>query len=164
MNNIILPFAINRLNRSLCMQDIVWFNKIMNIFIYIYHTLILVSHHKRLYLKFFNWMYFISNQLDICRTYGTITGDMIQPFFHYNDVIMSAIASQISSLTIVYSDVYSGVDQRKHQSSASLAFVRGIHRWQVNSPHKRPITRKMFSFDDVIMYQRDVPCSTWNIM
>ena len=42
-------------------------------------------------------------------------------------------------------------DQRKHQSSASLAFVRGIHRWPVNSPHKRPVTRKMFPFDDIIM-------------
>ena len=47
---------------------------------------------------------------------------------HYNDVIMGAIASQITSLTIVYSIVYSDADQRKHQSSASLAFVRGIHR------------------------------------
>ena len=47
---------------------------------------------------------------------------------HYIDVIMGTIASQITSLTIVYSTVYSGADQRKHQSSASLAFVRGIHR------------------------------------
>ena len=70
---------------------------------------------------------------------------------HYNDVIMSAIASQITSLTIVYSTVYSDTDQRKHQSSASLAFVRGIHRWLVNSPHIRPAMRKMFPFDDVIM-------------
>ena len=46
---------------------------------------------------------------------------------HYNDVIMTTVASQITSLTIVYSIVYSGADQRKHQSSASLAFVRGIH-------------------------------------
>ena len=42
-------------------------------------------------------------------------------------------------------------DQRKHQSSAALVFVRGIHRWPVNSPHKGPVTRKMFSFDDVII-------------
>ena len=70
---------------------------------------------------------------------------------HYNDVIMGAIASQITSLTIVYSTVYSDADQRKHQSSASLAFVRGIHRGPVNSPHKWPVTRKMFPFDDVIM-------------
>ena len=70
---------------------------------------------------------------------------------HYNDVLMGAIASQITSLTIVYSTVYSSVDQRKHQSSASLAFVRGIHRGPVNSPYKWPVTRKMFPFDDVIM-------------
>ena len=65
---------------------------------------------------------------------------------HYNDVIMGAIASQITSHTIVYSNVYSDADQRKHQSSASLAFVRGIHRWPVNSPHKWPVTRKRFPF------------------
>ena len=70
---------------------------------------------------------------------------------HYNDVIMGTMASQITSLTIVYSNFYSGADQRKHQSSASLAFVWGIHRGPVNSPHKWPVTRKMFPFDDVIM-------------
>ena len=37
------------------------------------------------------------------------------------------------------------------KSSASLAFVRGIHRWPMNSPHKGPVTRKMLPFDDVIM-------------
>ena len=67
---------------------------------------------------------------------------------------MSLIASQITSLTIVYSTVYSSADQRKYQSSASLAFVRGIHRGPVNSPHKGPVTRKTFPFDDVIMYVR----------
>ena len=72
---------------------------------------------------------------------------------HYDDVITGAIASQITTLTIVYSAVYSGANQRKHQRSASLAFVRGIHRWPVNSPHKWPVTRKMFSFDDVILHQ-----------
>ena len=71
--------------------------------------------------------------------------------YHYDDVIMSAIASQITGLTIVYSTVYPGADQSKHQSSASLAFVWGIHRGPVNSPHKWPVTRKMFPFDDVIM-------------
>ena len=70
---------------------------------------------------------------------------------HYTDVIMGAIASQITTLTIVYSTVYSDADQRKHQSSASLAFARGIHRSPVNFPHKRPVTRKMFPFDDDIM-------------
>ena len=66
---------------------------------------------------------------------------------------MGAIASQITSLTIVYSTVYSDADQRKHQSSVSLAFVREIHRGPVNSPHKWPVTRKMFPFDDVIMHR-----------
>ena len=57
------------------------------------------------------------------------------------------MASQITSLMIVYSTVYTGADQSKHQSSASLAFVQGIHRWPVNSPHKGPLTQKMFPFD-----------------
>ena len=70
---------------------------------------------------------------------------------HYNDVIMNTVPSQITSLTSVYSTVYSDADQRKHQSSASLAFVREIHRRPVNSPHKWPVTRKIFPFDDVIM-------------
>ena len=64
---------------------------------------------------------------------------------------MGTIASQITSITIVYSTVYSDADQRKHQSCASLAFVRGIHRGPMNFPHKWPVTRKMFPFDDVIM-------------
>ena len=64
---------------------------------------------------------------------------------------ISAMASQITSLMIVYSTVYSGADQRKRQNSASLVFVRGRHRWPVVSPHKGPVTRKMFPFDDVIM-------------
>ena len=64
---------------------------------------------------------------------------------------MDAMASQITSVSIVYSTVCSGADQRKHQSFASLPFVREIHRWPVNSPHKGPATRKMFPFDDVII-------------
>ena len=80
-----------------------------------------------------------------------LTQHKIAITIHYNDVIMGAIASQITSLTTVYSTLYSDADQRKHQSSASLAFVRGIHRWPVNSPHKGPVTRKMLPFDDVIM-------------
>ena len=70
---------------------------------------------------------------------------------HYDDVKMTMLASQITSLMVVYSIVYSGVNQRKHQSSASLAFVREIHRGPVNFPHKWAVTRKMFPFDDVIM-------------
>ena len=68
---------------------------------------------------------------------------------------MSAIASQITNLTFVYSTVYSDTDETKHQSSASLAFVRVLHRWLVNSPHEGPVTRKMFPFDDVIMILPD---------
>ena len=64
---------------------------------------------------------------------------------------MSVMAFEIASLTIVYSSIYSGTDERKHQSSASIPFVMGIHRRPVNSPYKGPITRKIFPFDDVIM-------------
>ena len=82
-------------------------------------------------------------------------------WLHYNDAIMGTIASQITSLTIVYSTVYSDADKRKYQSSASLGFVRGIHRGTVNSPspvnspHKWPVTRKMFPFDDGIKHGTD---------
>ena len=92
---------------------------------------------------------------------------------HYNNVIMGTIASQITSFTIVYSIVYLDADQRKHQSSASLAFVRGIHRGPVNSPHKWPVTRKKFPVDDVIMKAqiarailgicRGMSCLTWRL-
>ena len=64
---------------------------------------------------------------------------------HHTNVIMGTVASQITSLTIVYSTVYSGAYQRKHQNSASLAFVRP------QLAHKWPVTRKMFPFDYVIM-------------
>ena len=74
----------------------------------------------------------------------------------YIDVIMTRKATQITSFTVVYSTVYSDADQIKHQSSASLAFVWGIHRGPVNSPHKWPVTRKMFPFDDVIMITRTI--------
>ena len=71
---------------------------------------------------------------------------------HYSDVIMDMMASEITSLTFVYSTVCSGTDQRKHRNSASLAFVRGINRWLVNSLHKGSGTRKMSPFDGVIMH------------
>ena len=83
---------------------------------------------------------FVSNRAILSRTsvvmsyYYTLTTN------HYSDVIMGAMASQITSLTIVYSTVYSDADQGQHQNAASLAFVRGIHRWPVNSPHKWPVT------------------------
>ena len=83
--------------------------------------------------------------------FTALAGQSAPQSYHYYDAIMSTMASQITSLTIVYWSVYSGTDQRKHQSSASLAFVLGIHRGPVNSQHKWPGTRKMFPFDDVIM-------------
>ena len=63
---------------------------------------------------------------------------------HHNDVIMTPMASQITSLTIVYSTVYSGSDEKKPQKTSKFP-VTGF------SPHKRPVSRKMFLFDDVIM-------------
>ena len=95
----------------------------------------------------------------ICRTSCPDVHMTTSRMYHYNDVIMGTIASQITSLTIVYSTVYSDADQRKHQSSASLAFVRGIHRGPGTSPHKWPVTRKMFPFDDVIMYPAVIGCN-----
>ena len=62
-----------------------------------------------------------------------------------------AIVSQINGVSIACSTLCSGADQRKHQSSASLASVTEIHRWPVDSPHKEPVARKMFPLDDVIM-------------
>ena len=81
---------------------------------------------------------------------------------HYSDALMSAMASQITGVLIVCSTVCSGAGQRKHQSSASMAFVKGVHRcrWPMDSPHKGPVTQKMLSFDDVIMLCQ---CSfTWH--
>ena len=86
----------------------------------------------------------ITNALELPQSWAKLS-------IHYDDAIMGTMASQITSLTIVYSTVHLGVDQSRHQSSASLAFVRGIHRGPVNSPHKGSVTRKMFPFDDVIM-------------
>ena len=79
---------------------------------------------------------------------------------------MSAIASQITSLTIAYSTVYPGADQSKHQSSASLAFVWGIHLGPMNSPHKWPVTRKMFLLMTSSWYsflRRSMPMSHLNV-
>ena len=72
---------------------------------------------------------------------------------------MGAIASQITSLTVIYSTVYSDAGQRKHQSSTSVTFVRGIHRWPINYPHKGPVTRKIFPFDDVIIFNENSGCA-----
>ena len=102
-------------------------------------------------------------QMNACQTlykkspYSLLTGGLLgrrlftRKLSHYDDVTVSGMASQITRFTIVYSTVYPGADQRKHQSPASLAFVRGIHRGPVNSRHKWPVTWKLFPFDDIIM-------------
>ena len=99
-----------------------------------------------------HWDQSMDDQSHQCKILGVIAHPCHGPNFHYDDVIMTMLASQITSLTVVYSIVYSGVNQRKHQSSASLAFVWEIHRGPMNFPHKWPVTRKMFPFDDVIMF------------
>ena len=81
---------------------------------------------------------------------------------HYNDVIMSTMASQITSLTIDYPNVYPRHRSKKTLKVSVLAFVRGFHRWPVKSPHKGPVMRKMFPFDDVIMsYQKKWQCKIY---
>ena len=80
-----------------------------------------------------------------------VAPDRILLTHQYGDVIISTMGSQITSLSIVCFIVCSGTDQRKHHGSASLAFVKGIQRWPENSPHKAPVTRKMFPFDVSIL-------------
>ena len=71
---------------------------------------------------------------------------------HYNRVIMGAMASQ-TPVSQLFTQPFAQmkIKENKHQSSASLAFVRGIHQWPLNSPHKGPVTWKLFAFDGVIM-------------
>ena len=77
-------------------------------------------------------------------------------------IIMSAMASEITCVSILYSSVCSGADKRKHQISASLVIVRGIHRWPVNCPPKGSVKRKTFPFDDVIMNVREFCSQVFN--
>ena len=79
------------------------------------------------------------------------SGVWVYSVVHYNDAILSPVASEITSIWIICSAVCSGAHQRKHRISALLAFARGIHRLPVDSPHKGPVTRKVFPFDDVII-------------
>ena len=97
---------------------------------------------------------------------------------HYSDVIINMVASQITGVSIVCSAVCSCADQRINQGSASLGFVREIHRWPVNSPHKWPASnaekyfhlvtsscdRKVSLWKDVIQWYQKIfgcHCSTW---
>ena len=99
-------------------------------------------------------MYFVYDSYSKCHV---ISWDLVG-HFDWNLVVqkddlthVSTTTKETHGLTIVYSTIHSVADQRKHQSSLSLAFMRGIHRWPVNSPYKWPVMQKMFSFDDVIM-------------
>ena len=69
---------------------------------------------------------------------------------HHSDVIMNSMASHITGVSIICSTVCSAA-QRIHRSIGSLAFVRGIHRWPVDSSRKGPVTQKIFPIDDVTM-------------
>ena len=106
----------------------------------------------------YGFSFLVSYQTWAINTYPII---LTSPL-HYSDVIMSAMVSRITGVQIVCTTVCSSANQRKHQSSASLVFVRGIHRWPVNSPYKGPITRKMFPFDDVIMGRDSRWRNVWN--
>ena len=85
-------------------------------------------YHERLYTISHGSVFIVVDHLHIRPVVFLRVGHGLEITTHYDDVIMGAMASQITSLAIVYSTVYSGTDQRKHQSSASLVFVRGIHR------------------------------------
>ena len=111
------------------------------------HQRIGVWNHRQL-----DWLFNSLFRLNGRRHQSTTSWQGKAFHIYCSDVIMGTMASQITSLTIVYSTINSGADQRKYQSSASLAFVRGIHRWPVNSPHKWPVMRRMSPFDDVIMF------------
>ena len=138
-------------------------NKTLNIVYGLYYVIYLINKHPVLFL--FVCIGFRVSQITkhwLCLP-TSYTCAINMHCCHYNDVIMGTIASQVTSLPIVFSTVYSDADQRKHQSSASLAFVRGIHRGPVNSPHNWPVTRKMFPFDDVIMCTGHWVCGSWEM-
>ena len=97
----------------------------------------------------------------IIKVFPTERHGIIKRAIHYSDVIMNAMASQNTGVSIVYSTVCSGAYQRKHQLSASPTFFRGIHQWPVNSPLKGSVTKKTLAFDDVIMILR-LFCSSSN--
>ena len=77
-----------------------------------------------------------------------------EPICHYSDVITCAMASQITSLSIVHAIVYSGRSKKKLKLRV-IGLCAEIQRWPVNSPHKWPVKRKMFPFDDVIMWSNN---------
>ena len=101
-----------------------------------------------MYIYIYIWSYTHLCTIICLYNYG---GNLVPAVPHYSDVTMSAMASQITVISTVCSTICSGSHQRKHQSSASLGFVWGIHQWPVDSPHKGPIMWKLFPFDHVIL-------------
>ena len=95
--------------------------------------------------------YYIPSRVQMPRDHWIRCIFILHEKINYSDIIMIVMVPPITGVSIVYPTICSGIDQRKHQSSASLAFVRGIHQWLVNCPQEGPVTWKMFPFDDIIM-------------
>ena len=100
------------------------------------------------------WLNFQENlfpgvQFTVCHRFGAGDKQLFEQSIRWRHNEWVGVSN--TSSMIVCANVYSGADHRKHQSSSSMAFVREFHRWPVKSPHKGPVTRKMFPFDDVIM-------------
>ena len=110
----------------------------------------------QLTLSHLHLIIFVSRDLKLICYFSREIGLTVVFVMHYTDIIMSAMASKKTGVSIVCSTVYSGADERKHQSSSSLAFLKRIHQWLVHSPHKGTVTQKMFPFDDVIMTLQDL--------
>ena len=155
---------ITTCNKSLCMLLILWSAVVdyMKILLFSANNgpVYVVLLHCKWRGAFYDLLGMTSLHLNHEDTFH-ITRQLVHPAFnsiwelkqitHYTDIMMSVMVSQITSISIVCSTVFSSADQRNHQSSASLAFVRGIHRWPVNSSHKGRVTWKMFQFDGIIM-------------
>ena len=106
----------------------------------IIHHILLILKNKKIHGVFYIWWtssgyWVIKAHMSVSAGYEAIVA-LREYTWHDNDVIMSAMASLITGVLIVYSTVFFKAQMNeKHQSSASLAFVRGIHRWPVNTPH-----------------------------
>ena len=114
--------------------------------------------NKRLSKQSWTWCF----ETPSCSLWRHCNGWMTWKFSTPQEMCPRCAVVVVARLSIEFTHIFSlpfnlltiapvAKDQRKHQRPASLAFVRRIHRWPVNSPHKRPVMRKMFSFDDVIM-------------
>ena len=127
----------------MCLIEVVQNIRFTNMWINVNACVIAVSFDRKTLSNINLFAMFVFNRLrginyNYTRTHFVIESLLI----YYCDVIMGAIASQITSLAILYPPVHSGAGQRKYQSFVPLAFVRGNPRSPVNSPHKWPVTRK----------------------